>query len=275
MSKLLFFDIDGTLAYPGYSPSAATVEAIQAARRNGHKVFISTGRTMDSIPAAIASIGFDGGIFSSGGIIVLNNQIVMQHFMDESVVEKVLSILQHYKTLYTLETAEGRFNSENGKELMAQIDFAHIRKEMRELTEEVLLDPTAIPLSQYTGQPIHKIAYYSTNLSIEQALYSELDSTAKVVPYHISGFPLSTGEISDYSVNKGRALKDVCNYLGVDPDHCIAFGDSRNDSEIILAAGLGVAMGNADEELKDIANLVCDRCENDGISKTLHDLGLI
>ena len=275
MKKLLFFDIDGTLAYPGYPPSTATVEAIQAARRNGHKVFISTGRTMDSIPAAIASIGFDGGIFSSGGIIALNNQIVMQHFMGEAVVEKVLSILQHYKTLYTLETADGRFNSENGKELMAQIDFTHISKEMCKLTEEVLLDPTAIPLSQYTGQPIHKIAYYSTNLSIEQQLISELDSTAKVVPYHISCFPLSTGEISDYLVNKGRALKDVCNYLGVDPDHCIAFGDSRNDSEIILAAGLGVAMGNADEELKDIANLVCDRCENDGIVKTLHDLDLI
>ncbi len=275
MHRLIFFDIDGTLAYPGQEPSASTVAAIKAARRKGHKVLISTGRTMDSIPSAIASIGFDGGIFSSGGIIVLNNQIVMQHFMDESVVEKVLSILQHYKTLYTLETADGRFNSENGKELMAQIDFTSVSTKMSDLTEEVLLDPTAIPLSQYTGQPIHKIAYYSTNLSIEQQLISELDSTAKVVPYHISGFPLSTGEISDYLVNKGRALKDVCNYLGVDPDHCIAFGDSRNDSEIILAAGLGVAMGNADEELKDIANLVCDRCENNGIAKTLHDLGLI
>lgn len=274
MSKLLFFDIDGTLAYPGFSPSAVTVEAIQAARKKDHKVFISTGRTMDSIPAAIASIGFDGGIFSSGGIIVLNNQIVIQHFMDEAVVEKVLSILQRHKALYTLETADGRFNSENGEELMTQIDFTHISKEMHELTEEVLLDPTAIPLTQYTGQPIHKIAYYSTDLSIERQLFSELNSTAKVVPYYISGFPLSTGEISDYSVNKGRALKDICNHLGVDPDHCIAFGDSRNDSEIILAAGMGIAMGNAEQELKDIANFVCDSCENDGIAKALYDLGL-
>lgn len=275
MNRCIFFDIDGTLAYPGQSPSCSTISAIQTVKRNGHKVFISTGRTMDSIPAAIASIGFDGGIFSSGGIIVLDNQIVTQHYMDDSVVEKVISILQRYETLYTLETADGRFNTENGKELMTQIDFTHISKEIHELTEEVLLDPTAIPLSQYTGQPIHKIAYYSTNLSIEQALYSELDSTAKVVPYHISGFPLSTGEISDYSVNKGRALKDVCNHLGVDPDHCIAFGDSRNDSEIILAAGVGIAMGNAEQELKDIANFVCDRCENDGIAKALHILGFI
>lgn len=275
MNRCIFFDIDGTLAYPGQSPSSSTITAIEAAKRNGHKVFISTGRTMDSIPASIASIGFNGGIFSSGGIIVVDNQIVMQHYMDESVVEKVISILQHYKTLYTLETADGRFNSENGNELMSQIDFSNVNKEMRELTEEVLLDPTAIPLSQYSGQPIHKIAYYSTNLSIEQQLFSELNSTAKVVPYHISGFPLSTGEISDYSVNKGQALKDVCNHLGIDPSNCIAFGDSRNDSEIILAAGLGIAMGNAEQELKDIANVVCDSCENHGIAKALHTLGLI
>ena len=57
MQRLIFFDIDGTLAYPGQEPSASTVAAIHAARRNGHKVFISTGRTMDSIPASIASIG--------------------------------------------------------------------------------------------------------------------------------------------------------------------------------------------------------------------------
>jgi hydroxymethylpyrimidine pyrophosphatase-like HAD family hydrolase len=199
----------------------------------------------------------------------------MQHFMGEAVAEKIISILQRFKTLYSLETADGRFNSENGKELMAQIDFTHISKEMRELTEEVLLDPTAIPLSQYTGQPIHKIAYYSTNLSIEQQLISELDSTAKVVPYHISGFPLSTGEISDYSVNKGRALKDVCNYLGVDPDHCIAFGDSRNDSEIILAAGLGVAMGNACDALKEVADYITTGVDEDGIARALEYFELI
>lgn len=113
MNRFIFFDIDGTLAYPGQSPSSSSITAIQAAKRNGHKVFISTGRTMDSIPAAIASIGFDGGIFSSGGIIVLNNQIVIQHFMDEAVVEKVLSILQRYKALYTLETTDGRFTAKS------------------------------------------------------------------------------------------------------------------------------------------------------------------
>ena len=50
---------------------------------------------------------------------------------------------------------------------------------------------------------------------------------------------------------------------------------SMNDAEIIVAAGLGVAMGNAEQALKDLTNLVCDNYENEGISKTLQNLGLI
>ena len=276
MNRILFFDIDGTLAYPGQSPSSSTITAIQTVRRNGHKVFISTGRTMDSIPLAVATIGFDGGIFSSGGIITLDNNVVMQHFMQETVVQEILSTLRRNNMFYTLETADGRFNSENGNELLSQIDFSNVSKDMRDLTTGVLFDSTAIPLSHYSGQPIHKIAYYSADLNITQQLYSELNSVAKVVPFNnIPGFPLAAGEISDYSVNKGRALNDICKYLGVLACDCIAFGDSMNDSEILVAAGLGIAMGNAEQELKDLANVVCDNCENDGIAKALHNLGLI
>ena len=276
MGRFIFFDIDGTLAHPGQAPSESTVKSIQTARRNGHKVFISTGRTMDSIPTPIATIGFDGGIFSSGGIIAVDNTIVVQHFMDNAVVQKILAVLHRHNMLYTLETPEGRFNSENAEDLLERIDFSGIGEEQITLTRNILLDPTARALSHYYGESIHKISYYSDEQSITPLLASELQSTAKVVPFpDIPGVPLAMGEISDYAVNKGRALKDLCNYFGCQPSDCIAFGDSMNDSEILTAAGLGIAMGNADEQLKAIAGKVCDRCENDGIAKALQELGLI
>ena len=276
MPKLLFFDIDGTLAYPGQAPSPSTVAAIQAARKNGHKVFISTGRTMDSIPLAVASIGFDGGIFSSGGVIAFNNEVIIQHFMQEDVVQAIVRSLEHNNMLYTFETADGRFNTENASELISRVDFSNTSEAMRDLTTRVLFDPTAIPMSRYAGQPIHKIAYYSADLTITPLLHSELSNIAKVVPFNnIPGFPLATGEISDYAVNKGQALKDLCEYLDVLPSDCIAFGDSMNDIEILNAAGIGVAMGNAEAEVQELANMVCDRCENDGIAKALSDLELI
>jgi hypothetical protein len=60
----------------------------------------------------------------------------------------------------------------------------------------------------------------------------------------------------------------------VDISQSIAFGDSMNDSEIIIKAGIGVAMGNSCDELKALADVVCDSCENDGVAKALIERGL-
>jgi len=276
MARLIFFDIDGTIAYPMCPPPLSTVEAIQQARQNGHKAFISTGRTWDSIPQAVAEIGFDGGIYSAGGIVMLGSNILAHHYMADQTVQAILTLLNMKSVFYVLETADKRFHSENSRAILAEADMENVSKEMQQLTIDILMDPTASPLSEYSGQPIFKIAYHSADPKITEQLTTELNGIAKIIQFNnIPGLPITIGEISDPSVNKGCAMMDVCNHYGMTADDCIAFGDSMNDSEIILAAGLGVAMGNADDELKDIANLVCDRCENDGISKTLHDLGLI
>ena len=76
MPKLLFFDIDGTLAYPLREPPRSATVAIREARSKGHKAFISTGRTWDSIPQTVADIGFDGGIYSAGGIVLQDGDIL-------------------------------------------------------------------------------------------------------------------------------------------------------------------------------------------------------
>lgn len=276
MSKLLFFDIDGTLAYPRQSPPPSTVAAIQKARNNGHKVFISTGRTLDSIPQTVADIGFDGGIYSAGGLVVLGDTILAQHYMTEPTVQTTLSVLKKKSVFYVLETTDGRFRSENGYSVLAEADLTNVGKEMQQLTADILLDPATRPISEYTGQPIFKIAYHSADSRITAQLNEELGGIVKIVPFdNIPGLPITIGEISDPNVNKGRAMMDVCRYYGKTVNDCIAFGDSMNDSEIILAAGLGVAMGNAVQKLKDIAYMVCDSCENDGIAKALHELDII
>ena len=83
------------------------------------------------------------------------------------------------------------------------------------------------------------------------------------------------GEISDASVNKGTALHRVCDFLKISPNDTIAFGDSMNDAEILRVAGTGVAMGNAAEAVKKIADQVCERWDEDGIARTLVRMGFI
>lgn len=276
MSKLLFFDIDGTLAYPLREPPQSAVTAIRKARSNGHKVFLSTGRTWDSIPQAVADIGFDGGIFSAGGIVLLGNDVLAQHHMADQTLCAILKVLNEKPVFYILETADGRFRSENGHTVLAEADLSTATGQMQQLTADILLDPDTLPMSEYSGQPAFKIAYHCADLHGTERLTAQLDGIAKVVPFHnIPGLPIAIGEISDPAVNKGRAMLDLCDHFGKHPNDCIAFGDSMNDAEIIRSAGFGVAMGNAESPLKDIADMVCDSCENDGICKALHDLCLI
>lgn len=275
MKKLLFFDIDGTLAYPRDIPSPETVSAIRQARRNGHKVFLSTGRTVDSIPQAVAAIGFDGGIFSAGGIVMLEDAVLAQHFMSSETAQAVISLLIQKSVLYTLETDDGQFNSSHAPHVLSETNMDGVSEEMQRFTRDILFDPTTRPLSEYEGQPIFKIAYYSADPSITAQLTDGFRNIAKVVQFdNIPGLPITIGEISDPAVNKAAAMMDVCKHFGIASSDCIAFGDSMNDAEILTAAGLGVAMGNAEHSLKEIADIVCESCEENGIAKFLYKLGL-
>lgn len=276
MKKLLFFDIDGTLAYPRSDPSPVTAAAVRAARRNGHKVFLSTGRTLDRIPKAVLDIGFDGGIFSAGGFVVYGNTVVSQRFMPALLVQKILQLLRGQAVFYKLETAEGNFKSENAEAMLLRMNLAEAGSEMQRFAEDLLFDPRLRPLSDYDGQPVYKISFFSADRAVPEQLSAALGDRAKVVRFDnlVRNFPLTAGEVCDVSVNKGLALRDICRHLGESEADCIAFGDSMNDAEILEAAGLGIAMGNAEERVKALADRVCGSCEEDGVAKALQELKL-
>lgn len=76
-------------------------------------------------------------------------------------------------------------------------------------------------------------------------------------------------EISRKGVSKETGVRILCDHFGIDLSEVIAIGDNMNDMELIQAAGLGVAMGNAQSELKAVADEVTDTNENDGVAKTI------
>ncbi|MBQ8355246.1 MAG: HAD family phosphatase [Oscillospiraceae bacterium] len=276
MKKLLFFDIDGTLAYPRQEPPVSTVAAIRQARQKGHMAFLSTGRTIDSIPGAVSRIGFDGGIFSAGGQVAIGDTVLFHFHMEHALLQQVLLRLRAMPVFYALETADGRFHSENAEEILPLADLSGISENAMKLTHEILFDPGMRPMTEYAGQPVFKIAFHCPKGAARTRLSAELAGLAKLVDYdNLLELPISVGEISDLEVNKGNAIRALCHHLGMTTADCIAFGDSMNDSEMLQTAGIGVAMGNAPDGVKALADLVCDRCECDGIAKALKQLDLI
>ncbi|WDU83798.1 HAD hydrolase family protein [Caloramator sp. Dgby_cultured_2] len=73
------------------------------------------------------------------------------------------------------------------------------------------------------------------------------------------------------NTSKGNAVKILADYYNLKSDEVICIGDNENDISMVEYAGLGIAMGNATEELKNIADLIIDSNDNDGIAKFIEN----
>lgn len=269
MGKLIFLDIDGTIVSLGRVPSETTVEAIRAARANGHKVFLSTGRREADVPESVRSIGFDGGIYSAGGRAVVNGKEILNRPMSEQLVQQAAGILRDRNLFFILEGASGAYAGAKNQTFSSTV------------VQMIQLLQTAIQIMDQEQRPEHdpvyKIVFLAESNAQLQQVVRRLSAAATIV-YSSSlfpGIPSFTGEISGMGINKGDALARVCEYLNAGLKDCIAFGDSMNDAEILQAAGIGIAMGNADASVKEIADQVCESCEEDGVAKALARMNLI
>ena len=103
-----------------------------------------------------------------------------------------------------------------------------------------------------------------------------IEEARKILPEDVrivdTGFAY---HIIDANVSKGKALKFIADRLGLDVKDFVAIGDSENDVEMLEVAGFGVAVANADEKLKDVADLVTSKPNGDGVVEALEFLGLI
>lgn len=76
-------------------------------------------------------------------------------------------------------------------------------------------------------------------------------------------------------ITKAKAIETLLSHIGASKEDTIAFGDSMNDAEVLEAAEIGVAMGNAEERVKEIADIICETVEDDGVVRELERQGLL
>ena len=276
MKKLLFFDIDGTLAMPGHPPAEDTVRAIRAARAAGHRAFLCTGRGEGMISEDIAAIGFDGGIYHAGGRAVLDGRVIYENHADPSMLEEVLPVIRENSIFYSIETTEGDFASSFDRQALSEVNLAEANTELVRLIETVFLSRENT-LPDYRGQGIYKVFFFVRDLSDFERIRDALGDRYLAVSFENLGSDMifTACEVSRRDINKGKAMEGVCAFLGADIKDTIAFGDSMNDMAMIRAAGLSVAMGNAERRILEAADIVCESCSDAGVARQLERLGLV
>ena len=264
--KLIFLDIDGTLVYDMKAPSVCVKQAIRDARSNGHKVFLCTGRNVPIIGQDILAVRFDGMIASAGSHVEVEGRVLFDSILPETIIQECLDVFHAQGMYCRIETPDGIYTDPQMEELLQTAQADASNSELIRMQKEIEAGIAIQPYDRYPKNGAYKICFTSRDLeSIEQTKACLGDRFVYAVHPYADSSTCFNGEIIPKGIDKGRGIEMVCGYFGADLKDTIAFGDSMNDYEMMQTAGTSIAMGNACEELKKAADMICGNVWEDGI----------
>lgn len=258
--KALFFDIDGTLvSFKSHRIPQSTVDALEQAKKNGVEVYISTGRPKQ----IINNLGqiehlVDGYITANGARCFVEDTLVSQHAILPSDVKKIIEAADR-DNYPAIVVSESRFA------------IHHYTDEVYEIFCKGLGVDSSIfitDVNELGDEPILQVTPFCT-VEQEALLMPTLENCTSG-RWH----PAFT-DITARGADKGKGLQAMADYLGLNIEETMAFGDGGNDISIIKKAGVGVAMGNAGDELKQVADYITTHVDEDGVKNALIKYGVI
>lgn len=274
--KLIFLDIDGTLISDMKAPSALVTEAVRSARKNGNKAFLCTGRNMAIIGEDIRNIGFDGIIASAGAHVETENEVLLDSLLPEETIQQCLCVFHKQGIYCRIESPEGIYTDPQMETLLRTTKPDKTNSELIRMQKEIETGIVIQPYDRYPRKGAYKICFTATSLeAVEKTKKYLADRFSYVVHPYGDSSRCFNGEIIPQEIDKGRGMKLICQYYGADLKDTVAFGDSMNDYEMMKSAGCSIAMGNACEELKHMADHVCGNVWDDGIYYEFERMGLI
>ena len=262
--RLIATDLDGTLLRSDHSLSLRTRRAIDLANAAGVPVVPTTGR-LPAMTDVLTDHGLLGpAIASNGGVgfHVGTREIYFEDPMGVDiqvrVVESLLRILPDVRFASARRAGEVLIHQEGYLELwhptMLKAAWARPARDLSDLIDE----PTIKLMAYLPGMPAEELAAIIDSFGIEGC-----SPTTSGVPFV---------EVQSSQVSKATGLARMCAHFGVARSEVIAFGDQRNDLEMLEWAGIGVAMGNAVPEAIEAADMVAPNNDADGLAVMVEQL---
>lgn len=270
--KAIVLDIDGTLTNSNKEITPKTRDALIKAQKLGVKVILASGRPtrgMYRYAEELELAKYEGFIVSYNGAVVTDcktNEILFDQTMSVKDGQAILEHMKNFDVIPMLYRDEYLYvtNVYKNKIVLPDGDFNIIEYESRNC--DFLLCEKA-DLAAFATFPMNKILIAGTPSYLEEhfdEIYAPF--TDQVSCVFSSSFFI---EFTDKGIDKAKALSTVLPPLGIDSVDVISFGDGQNDATMIEYTGIGVAMGNAVEELKSKANHITHSNDEEGIAAAL------
>lgn len=262
--EVLVLDIDGTLTNSKKQISPATLQAIMTIQERGHKVVLASGRPTPGILPLAKQLKLDeygGFILSFNGAKIINcktNEIIYQKTLPKHLIKEIYNVSTEFNL--------GLITYEDDTILVGS-----------ELDEYIELE------SRINGIPLRKIDNFVDYVTFDVnkcLLTAEGDYLATVEPiakerfgdelniYRSEAFFL---EFMPPNIDKAHSLGKLLEHLGLSKDQMISCGDGYNDLSMIEYAGMGVAMANAKDEVKNAADYITLSNDHDGVAHVIHE----
>lgn len=261
--KAVFCDIDGTLLTTDHRITDRTKEKIQDIHRSGIPFILVSARMPAGIDPIQKELGIKAPIISYGGALILNEEgrPISSTGLSLSLAEKIRSHVPE-------ETEDYRFCAYSGEKwIVSNRTNPVIRQEEKVTKVRAIEGQMRDFLSD--SDIIHKLMCFGPSGlldDISAGLRAQFPQCTIYKSFH------TLLEIMDGHVTKSRAVHTLCGHLGISPQLSAAFGDNYNDADMLQAAGLGIAMGNAPEEVQKQASWVTADNDHEGLFLALDRL---
>ena len=261
--KIVFFDIDYTLYIKdeAHIPVSITEQVLPRLKAKGIIPAIATGRNYEGFPKALKPLmnkdGFELFVTINGQDNLYQGEQISAYRLSIPRIQQVIKKLEKLGIKYAFVSRDDVAVSENDEIVW-------------NATSPITPDYKVDPNFYLKDTTVQILAYYPEKRGQEVLEAGVLGDDLKAVRWHENAVDILLKDNS-----KARGIQDVLNHFGFGIENAMAFGDGLNDVEMLENVGFGVAMGNAEPELKPLADFVTKDIREDGILYALETLEVI
>jgi hypothetical protein len=251
MIKLIATDIDGTILIPEGDFTQGVKDCMKDLCSKGIKVVLVTGRMNAAATLIAKDLGLNTPVVSyQGGLVVDGNKKLYERYLTEEQTEKILDWAKEENIHINLYNDDVLYSQAESIEIKRYCNNLHTKYTVKNFSEIKKNKINKLLAIDYSNPD--RINYYEKELpKVFPDLY-----IVKSTPYFL--------EFSNKEASKYCAVKFLQNYWGLKQEEILTIGDQNNDIELLRAGGIKIAMGNATEELKNIADYITNSVYEDG-----------
>lgn len=261
MIRAAFFDVDGTLlSFNTHTVPNSTQKALHLLRKQGVKLFVATGRALQKMTQLknVFNFEFDGYITLNGQMCFLNGKIIHEHHIQKNSIKTLIPYITKNKIACSF--------------IEKEYNYLNLQNEITDKFNELLggeniLGDIDNPLRALENNVYQLGAFIPSDKEKEFLNHLPHCRCTRWHPMFVDVIPTDGG--------KHIGIKKILEFLNIPLEQSIAFGDGGNDIEMISYARIGVAMGNAMENVKKSADFITKNVDDDGIAYALDKLGIL